>query len=99
MYDEIAWTIYDLTVTGVVTSYGLRRVAPELKTFNGRFGFFNPALTWLSANENGPAGLAHRAARISTTQELNLRDNARELHNLAIKTVPPDQTAEMTIQP
>ncbi|NLC81299.1 MAG: hypothetical protein GX748_08955, partial [Lentisphaerae bacterium] len=99
MYDETAYLIYDLTVTGIVTSYGLRHVAPELKTFNGRFGFFNPALTGHSAHENGPAGLPHRAARVSSTHELNLRDNARELHNRAIRTVSPDQTAEMTIQP
>jgi hypothetical protein len=97
MYDATAYFIYDLTVTGVVTSYALRHVAPELKTFNGRFGFFNPALTGLSANENGPAGLPHRAARISATQELNLRNNARELHNRAVRTVPPSQVAEMTI--
>ncbi len=99
MYDATAYTLYDLTVTGVVTSYALRHIAPELKTFNGRNGFFNPALTGLSANENGPAGLPRRAARISSTHELNLRANARELHNRAIRTVPPDQTVEMTIHP
>jgi len=98
MYDATARSIHDVTVANV-QPYELHEMTSLLKSFVGRFGYHNPALTGLAANENGPAGLPHRAARISATQELNLRNNARELHNRAIRTVPPDQTAEMTIQP
>jgi hypothetical protein len=98
MYDQYAPALYDTTAASTPLSYDFEPLHDWLAQFEGRWGYYDPTLTGPTA-PNGPAGPPHRAAAISATQDLNLRDNACELHNRAIRTVAPSQLTEMTIAP